>query len=65
MFAPNPVVMPNKFGDVAVAAEEVCKDAEQMRRDIYAMSDKYSITQLASMGKDELSDILRVLEREF
>lgn len=68
MFAPNPMVMSDKFGVADVDEEDDCdgcKDAEQMRSDIYSMSDKYTITQLANMGEDELSDILKGLESEF
>lgn len=36
--------------------------AEDMRRDIYAMSDKYTISQLANMEEAELSDILKGIE---
>ena len=39
--------------------------AEDMRRDIYAMSDKYTITELANMNEDELSDILKGIESQF
>lgn len=68
MFSANPMVLPDKFGDVTENEDDVCdvcKDAEQMRSDIYSMSDKYSITQLANMGEDELADILKGLESEF
>lgn len=41
------------------------KSAEDMRRDIYAMSDKYTISQLANMNEDELSDILKGIESQF
>lgn len=39
--------------------------AEDMRRDIYAMSDKYTISQLANMEEAELSDILKGIESQF
>lgn len=39
--------------------------AEDMRRDIYSMSDKYTISQLANMNEDELSDILKGIESQF
>lgn len=38
------------------------KTAEDMRKEIYAMSDKYTITQLANMEETELADILKGLE---
>lgn len=41
------------------------KSAEDMRRDIYAMSDKYTISQLANMEEAELSDILKGIESQF
>lgn len=41
------------------------KSAEDMRRDIYSMSDKYTISQLANMNEDELSDILKGIESQF
>ena len=44
---------------------ETLNDAEQMRKEIYSMSDSYTITQLANMGEEELSDILRGIESRF
>lgn len=44
---------------------ETLNDTEQMRKEIYSMSDSYTITQLANMEEDELSDILRGIESRF
>lgn len=54
-------------GTVNVRTNEAIfnNDDEQMRKQIYEKSDKYSITQLANMDTDELMDALEVLECEF
>lgn len=41
------------------------KTAEDMRAEIYSLSDKYTISQLANMEETELSDILKGIESQF
>lgn len=41
------------------------KSAEDMRAEIFTLSDKYTISQLANMNEDELADILRGIESQF
>jgi hypothetical protein len=66
----NPFV-PAQMGNVPVGeddgdyTDDEPKSAEDMRTDIYSMSDKYTISQLANMNEDELSDILRGIESQF
>ena len=62
---------PAQMGNIPVGeddgdyTEDEPMTAEDMRRDIYAMSDKYTISQLANMNEDELYDILRGIESQF
>lgn len=66
----NPFV-PAQMGNIPVGeddgdyTDDKPKSAEDMRTDIYSMSDKYTISQLANMNEDELSDILRGIESQF
>ena len=63
--------VPAPMGNIPVGeddgdyTEDEPMTAEDMRRDIYAMSDKYTISQLANMNEDELSDILKGIESQF
>lgn len=65
-FGGNPLTVQDGLEEEEdIEAEDAYEDAEQMRSDIYAMSDDYTITQLANMSEEELSDILRGLKEEF
>lgn len=63
--------VPAPMGNIPVGeddgdyTEDEPKSAEDMRTDIYSMSDKYTISQLANMNEDELSDILKGIESQF
>lgn len=62
---------PAQMGNIPVGeddgdyTEDEPMTAEDMRRDIYALSDKYTISQLANMEEAELSDILKGIESQF
>ncbi|MBQ8198950.1 MAG: hypothetical protein IJZ76_05950 [Lachnospiraceae bacterium] len=62
---------PAQMGNISVVeddgdyTDDEPKTAEDMRKDIYCLSDKYTITQLANMNEDELSDILKGIESQF
>lgn len=63
-----PVTPTTVWEDQEMAGEEFddeSDDVEQLRAEIYSLSDKYTITQLANMEKDELSDILKGIESGF
>lgn len=72
----RPMGLSSPFATTPMSNIPVCEDdgdytddepktAEDMRAEIYALSDKYTISQLANMEEAELSDILKGIESQF